>query len=493
MRILILDFFHAVIQHNKMRHSILSITNSQGMKLVDQIDIQNELVSFYNQLLGVSSPCQPLDMHILGRGPIVTEDHCINLCRPVSHDEIKIALFQINPHKCPGPDGFNSTFYKATWEIIGQDIVSAVSNFFHTGNMLKSLNSTSIVLIPKVPCPNTAAEFRPIACCNILYKCISNILTNRLRTILPLIISENQGAFVKGRSIVHNVLLAQEMVHMYSRKNVSPRCTLKIDLRKAYDTINWDFLDGVLLGLGFPHKFRNWIMQCVTTASYSIIVNGQHSTQFQGRRGIRQGDPISPYLFVLAMKYLSRSLADLDGNDKFRYHPKCKRSKITHLCFADDLMLFCRGDFDSVEQLFLKFSHFSQVSGLCVNVSKSQAFFGGVPINTRQQIIQLLQFVEGVLPVKYLGIPLSSKGPTSSDGGILIERIMARIKCWTTRFLTYAGRLQLIKSVIYSIHAYWGSIFLLPKMVINSVEQLCRDFLWTGTYGVHSCVMITSY
>ena len=124
---------------------------------------------------------------------------------------------------------------------------------------------------------------------------------------------------------------------------ISPRCILKIDFRKALESINWNFLKDVLSGLGFPSLFMEWIMQCVTTASYSISINGSLHGFFKGKQGISQGDLISPFLFVLCLEYLSRSLKNLKENREFNYHPMCRDLNITHLVFADDLMLFSRG------------------------------------------------------------------------------------------------------------------------------------------------------
>lgn len=218
-----------------------------------------------------------------------------------------------------------------------------MQHFFDSAFLLRQLNTTAITLIPKCESPKFASDFRPISCCNIVYKCISGILTNRIRKMIHQLVSENQGAFIRGRNIAHNILLAQEVMNQYGRMGISPRCTLKIDLYKAYDLINWSFLEGILRAFGFPFKLIQWIMQCVTTTSFSVLVNGEFSGFFQGRRGLRQGDPISPYLFTLCLEYLSRSLHRAMLSSK-GFHPKCKHIGLTHVLFADDLLLFGKGE-----------------------------------------------------------------------------------------------------------------------------------------------------
>jgi hypothetical protein len=145
-----------------------------------------------------------------------------------------------------------------------------------------------------------------------------------------------------------NIHLAQELVLQYNRKRISPRCMLKIDLRKAYDTFSWSFLYSVLGGLGFPFTFIYLVMTCVSSTSFSVQVNGDLFGFFKGKRGLRQGDPISPFLFVLCLEYFSRSLNSATSEHPFNYHPKWQALRITYLAFFDDLLLFARGDVDSI-------------------------------------------------------------------------------------------------------------------------------------------------
>ena len=219
------------------------------------------------------------------------------------------------------------------------------------------MNHSVITLVPKTCNASKVEEFRPIACCNVSYKVISKILAARLSVILPYLIDPAQAAFDQGRGMVENIYLVQEILFRYGWNRISPRCIMKIDLRKAYDTINWGFVKEVLMGLGFPNLFVEWIMQCISTTSYSISINGSMHGFFKGSQGIRQGDPISPFLFVLCLEYLSRSLNQLKDIRDFKFHPRCRETKdlnITHLAFVDDLILCSRGDVDLV-QLILKF------------------------------------------------------------------------------------------------------------------------------------------
>ncbi|XP_062109882.1 uncharacterized protein LOC133821750 [Humulus lupulus] len=180
--------------------------------------------------------------------------------------------------------------------------------FFRDGKIPEALNETMLALVPKTDSLSRAVDYRPIACCNTLYKCISKMICSRLSEVLPHLISQNQGAFVRGRSLAHNILIFQDLIENYNRKNSSPRCALKIDLSKAYDTVDWCFLERLLIGFRFPIRFVQWVMVCLRGTSYVLMMNGRLQGGFKGVKGLRQGDPISPLLFVLIMEYLTRLL-----------------------------------------------------------------------------------------------------------------------------------------------------------------------------------------
>ncbi|XP_074306637.1 uncharacterized protein LOC141641891 [Silene latifolia] len=243
-------------------------------------------------------------------------------------------------------------------------------------------------------------------------------------------------------------------------------------------------VDGSLVGgaesmlYGFPPRFTKWVLACVTSSHFSLNINGSVEGFFPGQRGLRQGDPLSPYLFVLCMEVLSRLLRTLPTHPGFSYHPKCVKVKLTHLIFADDLLVFTRGDLPSIQAVNSCLSLFAAFSGLKINPMKSSLYFGGVPSQLKKLILSTTGYVEGDLPVRYLGLPLFSSRLTQPMFAPLLDKIRAKISHWANSMLTYAGKIELINSVLFGLQHFWGSSVLLPKGIVKHIQKICKNFLW---------------
>ncbi|XP_022024504.1 uncharacterized protein LOC110924825 [Helianthus annuus] len=262
-----------------------------------------------------------------------------------------------------------------------------------------------------------------------------------------------------------------------------PGARLKIDIQKAYDTVSWSFLEDILHAFGFHQKMVKWIMVCVTNVSYSLSINGNLYGYFKGKRGLRQGDPISPYLFTLVMEVLTLLLKKAAySNNAFRFHLYCKKQKIINVSFVDDLFLFANGDVASVRILRDTLQLFTSASGLVPSLPKSTVYFGNVPHSIKQEILNIMPFQEGSLPVRYLRVPLISTKLSYKDCKILVDKMVKKIDNWMTRTLSFAGRLQLVNSVLSAMHIYWATVFILPAKIVNDLERcmraLVRKSLW---------------
>ncbi|GJX80091.1 RNA-directed DNA polymerase, eukaryota, reverse transcriptase zinc-binding domain protein [Tanacetum coccineum] len=472
-------YFHNSVKGNLNRNRIESVEDLEGKRFSGQ-HVGAQFVKHFQSVLGEAKLVDP----IFDPGSLFVKRLSIDdaefMVRPVSKDEIKSVFFAMNDEKAPGPDGFSSKFFKAAWSVIGDEVCTAICDFFKNGRLLKEVNATIIALVPKSMSPQKVSDFRPISCCNVIYKAISKIIANRIKGCLGILVDECQNAFIPTRQISDNVLLSQELVRNYHRNRGPSKVAFKIDIHKAYDSVEWSFMKQCLVHFGFHNNMITWIMSCLSSPMFSVNVNGYSHGFFKGMRGLRQGDPLSPYLFTLVMEVFSlmvkRKIED-DGN--FKYHWRCDKLKITHLSFADDLMIFSSADLHSVKILSKALSEFSGVSGLVPNLDKSSVFFGNVPENLKSAILQLMPLSVGILPVKYLGLPLITSRLSKHHCSGLIDNVKKRLLNWKNKALSFAGRLQLLNSVVSSIQVYWASTFILPKAINAEVERLMRGFLWS--------------
>ncbi|GJU41837.1 RNA-directed DNA polymerase, eukaryota, reverse transcriptase zinc-binding domain protein, partial [Tanacetum coccineum] len=440
-------YFHSVLKGRRSKSKIHSIKDKDGITYEGE-QIPKVFLKHFQEFLGTKNHVQEIaSFENMFRNKLRLCD-AEKMIRDVSDKEIKDAIFDIDDAKAPGPDGFSAAFFKKSWNVIGSDICMAVKEFFMSGRLLGEVNATLISLIPKIQTPNKVTDFRPIACCNVLYKCISKVLTNRIKPILGKLVSCNQSAFITGRHIQDNIMLTQETMKGYNRRGGPKRVAFKIDIQKAHDTVNWEFLEKTLSGFGFHKRMIKWIMQCVTTAAFTLNINGERIGYFKGGKGLRQGDPISPYLFTLVMEVFSLILLkEIEEEPNFQYHFSCKAIKLSHVCFADDLLVMCHGDPTFATVIKKDLEQFSTCSGK--------------------------------LPVRYLGVPLIAKRLGVNECGCLVDKIKSRIHNWKNRYLSYARRLQLIAVVLESIHVYWASVFLIPSTIIKDINRILKNFIWS--------------
>ena len=220
-------------------------------------------------------------------------------------EEVVRVLGSMGKDKAPGPDGLQVAFYRTHWDTIRLDFMNMVTYFFTTKTLPLFINDTNLVLIPKKENPRGVNDYRPIALCNVTYKCISKILALRLRNVLPLVISPNQTVFVKGRSITENTSVAREIVHpMAIKKGKKGFMMIKLDMEKAYDKMNWEFVKEALQLHEVKEPLLKWTTRCIEIKGMNLMLNGSKHGTFRPQCGLRQGDSFSSSLFILAADLL---------------------------------------------------------------------------------------------------------------------------------------------------------------------------------------------
>ena len=340
---------------------------------------------------------------------LVTREDNYNLNRLVNEEEVSEVIKDMQHGKAPGPDGFNADFFKACWSIVKQDTLNVVEDSRKNRTIMKAFNTAFISLIPKQDNAMKPDRFRPIALCNVVYKIISKVIANRLKPLLPTLVSREQTGYVEGRKILNNIIQAHEVVHSLTSKRQAGMI-MQLDLEKAYDKLNWAYIRKVLLAHGFDHNWVRWVMALITTSSFSILVNGSPSKIFNPSRGLGRADPLSPFLFILMMEGLGRAIKSAKEEGKIQgLKLSGNGHALTHQQFVDDTMLQGIPMVMEVQAYKQILRDFAMAAGTEVSLSKSKIFFFNTNIAIQRNISRILGFQRDMLPSKYLGVLLTNK------------------------------------------------------------------------------------
>ncbi|KAM1398237.1 hypothetical protein ACFX2I_015708 [Malus domestica] len=449
-------FFHAQTLKRHRQNMIRGLEAGDGTWCTDATQINSIAVDYFTSLFTMDRPLQFGEILQCVPTRVGEVDNAM-LVAPVTDGEIEAAIYQMHPTKSPGPDGFNAGFYHHHWETVGAVVLGMVKSFFVSGRMLEGVNHTNIVLIPKVTNPRNMGHFRPISLCNVVYKIISKVLTNRLKRVLPKVISPNQSAFVAGRQISDNILVVHELLHFmqHGKEDGVDYMAMKLDMAKAYDRVEWAFLNAMLLQLGFDDMFCQWVMACVKTVSYNVVVNGETTGYIKPRRGIRQGDPLSPFLFLICAEGFTSLLHNAEEMGRLRG---------------------MSGEAHTIKGLL---QQYAVGSGQFINLDKSSVHFSmGCSKALKEQLSQILGIKHQEGFGKYLGIQVDFGASKKKVFEEVRNRLDERINGWAEQFLSMAGKEVLIKSVAAALPVYTMSCFQLPIHLAKEIEQVIARFWW---------------
>ncbi|GJW93796.1 RNA-directed DNA polymerase, eukaryota, partial [Tanacetum coccineum] len=406
----------------------------------------------------------------------LSDDELRDIECDVTNDEIKRAVWDCGTDKAPGPDGFTFGFYRRFWDLIQDDVYAAVRYFFVYSDIPKGCNSSFISLIPKIQNANLVKDFRPISLIGSLYKIIAKVLANRLVGILSGIVNEVQSAFVADRQILDGPFILNEVIQ-WCKSNKKQALIFKVDFEKAYDSVRWDFLDDVLRKFGFGDKWCKWIQCCLRSSRGSIMVNGSPTEEFQFGKGLKQGDPLSPFLFILIMESLHISFQRIVDAGLFKgIKIGGGMVNLSHLFYADDAVFVGQWCDSNITTLVHVLECFHKVSGLRINMCKSKI----MGVNVEGEMVNRAAGKLGCLVLKtpflYLGSMVGGNMFRKAMWNDIMERVKKRLSKWKMQMLSIGGRLTLVKSVLGSMPIFYFSIFKVPMGVLRELENIRKHF-----------------
>ncbi|KAG7572582.1 Reverse transcriptase domain [Arabidopsis suecica] len=438
-------YFHAATKGRKAINNCSVIEDETGQAFHEEEQIAQVISDYFQNLFRSQGDQGELRASIVEEAvtPCISQETNENLVRPPTPEEIRQACFAIHADKAPGPDA---------------------------------------QLIPKITSPKKVLDFKPIALCSVYYKIIAKLLTKRLQPVLNNIISENQSAFVPQRAISDNVLITHETLHYLKTSKEKKRCfmAVKTDMSKAYDRLEWDFIQTVMEKQGFHSQWIHWIMQCVKTVSYSYLLNGTAKGLVTPQHGIRQGDPLSPYIFILCSEVLSGLCHRAQENGKLiGIRVATGSPRVNHLLFADDTMFFCRSDAKNCVELASILQKYETASGQKINFLKSAITFSvKTHKDIRERVKRTLNIQKEGGQGKYLGLPELFGRKKKDLFSMIVDRIKQRARSWSSRFLSSAGKRIMLKSVLAAMPTYTMTCFKVPASLCKRIQSVLTRFWW---------------
>ena len=472
-------YFCNLEKRHYISKQMFKLIDKNGQEITETKEMIKETRKFYEQLYKRKTVNNVNIEDLVVTLPKLNKEKAETLEGPIAYEEAAKALQSMKNDKSPGSDGFTVNFFKYFWKDIGHFIIRSLNEGFDTGKMSITQREGIITCIPKGDKPREFLKnWRPISLLNVVYKIGSSCIANRIKKVLPELIHEDQTGFVPGRYIGDNLRLLYDIMHYLQNENL-PGLLVSIDFEKAFDSVDWGFMEKVLKRFGFGKDIIKWSSAFYNDIKSSIIVNGQASSSFKIERGCRQGDPISPYLFILCAEILACRIRE-DENIKA---VKIDEIEFKISQFADDTTFLLDGDRNSFEKLFEHLDSFGDVSGLKINPDKTNNVWLGNKTNSETRWLPHLNMTWNPLRLKILGIWFTYNLEGMERMNTCDKYLEARtlFNCWAKRSNTPIGRVAVLKSLILSKLIYlWNMLPNPPDDFIESLQKKCFNFVWDG-------------
>ncbi|KAL4298891.1 hypothetical protein AHAS_Ahas17G0046200 [Arachis hypogaea] len=488
-------YYHTKTIIRRRRNKILKLRDDSGVWMEDHEALKSHVCQYFQNLFQDKYPRRNSVINTTTFYPPMEDGEIHNLSQFVNKKEIEDAIFAMGSLKAPGDDGLPAGFFKENWQVVGSSVINFVLDSWRNPSGIKDVNNTLLTLIPKVDHPEFVNQFRPISLCNVSYKTITKILANRIKTTLNNRISPAQSSFIPGRKIQDNIIIAHEIIHSM-RKSAAKHghMAIKIDLEKAYDRLSWNFIERCLQDYSIPPELISVIMNCIRSTSFQVLWNGEKTNVFSPTCGIRQGDPLSPYIFVICIDRLSHLIEDMVNEGQWiPFRVGRNGPLISHLMFADDIMLFAEASQGQIRNIKKCLEIFCEASGQVINAQKTQIFFSKKVNNEcREMIVKEAGYKETKEIGRYLGSYIVEGRDSKRNYGHILDKVKNKLKGWKQKSLSIAGRVVLAQSSIGPIANFAMQHSKLPKGICSKVEKAQRNFVW-GSDENHRRVHLISW
>ena len=470
------SYFCSLEKRNFLNKSINKLTIANEITITDKKDIINEVMNFYKNLYSRKNVDNVEISDLVNNLPKLSDHQSNSLEGELTLDEISCSLKEMKNGKSPGSDGFGVEFFKVFWKQLGGYVLRSLNEGFRKGELSPTQKEAVIICIPKTDKDRDRIKnLRPISLLNIVYKIGSSSIANRIKTILPDIINEDQTGFIKNRFIGDNIRLIYDIIS-YLNSAEKPGMILCLDFEKAFDSVDWGFLCKSLQAFGFKRDILKWIDTFNTNIRSAVSVNGMISNWFSIERGCRQGDPISPYLFIICAEIMSTMIREnvrirgININDT-----ECKLTQ-----YADDSELLLEGDRESFEESIQTVQRFGNVSGLVLNHKKTNAICLGSLRNRNIRYMQHLDIAWDPQFFKILGITFTNDLHDMIEINFRprLNEIESLYRVWIKRQVTPLGRIAVLKSLVLSKLIFlWILLPNPPQNIVNDIQNSVYKFV----------------